>query len=142
MERQKILAVVQADLQLICSMRDMLEETGLGKLSIARNSDEAILYLRGVGVYSNRVRHPLPDIVLLDCENPDGSDLEVLSWMREHPEFRETPVAMLASEEHAHVHVSCALDASSIIVNREDLDDLADAVRNISLVQTMPRYSA
>jgi CheY-like chemotaxis protein len=135
MEKQKILAVIQADLQLICSVRDGLEASGLANLSIARNSEEAILYLRGVGIYGDRHRHPLPSVVLLDCSNPDGSDLEVLSWMREREEFRGTPVVMLCEERHSDLHVACALDENCLIADRKNMDDLADAVGNLSLTQ-------
>jgi CheY-like chemotaxis protein len=125
--QQRFLAVVQSDLQFICSMRDALEGSALGALSIARNSQEAILYLRGVGIYTDRQRYPLPDAVLLDCDNPDGEDLEVLAWMREQPDFCRTPVVMLCREEH-QLHVSCALDEACLLVDRRDLRELAEVL--------------
>jgi DNA-binding response OmpR family regulator len=141
MGRQRILAVVQTDLQLICSMRSALEESGLGSLSIARNSQEAILYLRGVGIYADRRRYPLPGIVLLDCTNADGGDLEVLGWMRERAEFQSMPVIMLCTEEHRHVHVTCALDAACLIADRRDLLEIAEAVESLA-VQSLVAVSA
>lgn len=128
MERPTILAVVQADLQLICAMRDTLEETGRARLAIARNSQEAILYLRGVGIYGDRWRHPLPDVVLLDCENPNSADLEVLAWMRESESFRKTPVVLLSLEEHRPLRVSCMLDPSCLIADRQNLEEVIDAL--------------
>jgi len=135
MEGQRILAVVQTDLQLICSMRSALEESGRGRLSIARNSEEAILYLRGVGIYGDRHKHPLPKIVLLDCANPDSGDLEVLGWMRERPEFRRTPVVMLCTEEHPHLRISYALDQDCLLVERGNLIELTDAVGTLEAAQ-------
>lgn len=135
MDQQRILAIVQSDLQLICSMRSALEDSGLGVLSIARNSQEAILYLRGVGIYGDRERHPLPGVVLLDCTNPDCADLEVLAWMRENPRFRETPVILLCNEEQRQLRVSCALDSFSFFVDRSDLSELADAVCMLEAAQ-------
>jgi CheY-like chemotaxis protein len=131
MMAQHILAVVQSDLQLICALRRVLEGNGVGTLTVARNSQEAILYLRGVGIYENRKRYPVPSVAILDCQSPNGADLEVLGWIRERGGFGLIPVILLCSEQHAPFHVSCALDPGSYLVDRQNLDDLIDAVRNI-----------
>src|SRR5688572_32387508 len=93
-----ILAAVQSDLQLICALRRVLEENGFSSLTVARNSQEAILYLRGIGIYQNRIRYPLPAVVILDSQNPEGVDLEVLAWMRERTAFDALPVIFLCAE--------------------------------------------
>jgi CheY-like chemotaxis protein len=139
MTSRHILAVVQSDLQLICSLRRVLEENGFPSVTVARNSQEAILYLRGVGIYQNRSRYPLPSVVVLDSENPDGADLEVLGWLRERVFFSTIPVIFLCAESHSSVHVACALDPASFIVDRANLDDLIEALRN---VETAHYFSA
>jgi CheY-like chemotaxis protein len=126
-----ILAIVQSDLQLICSLRGTLEHNGYPNVSVARNSQEAILYLRGVGVYANRVRFPLPSVIVLDSQNPDSVDLEVLGWIRERPRFCDLPVIILCAERHAAVHATCALDPSSFFVERGNEVDLLDALHLI-----------
>ena len=136
MGRQHVLAVVQADLQLICSLRDLLEGNEQNALSIARNSEEAILYLRGVGVYGDRARYPLPSAVLLDCASPTGEDLEVLSWMREHARFRDLPVVMLCPEEQHH-SFSCALDEASIMCDRDNRLEARELLGSLAA----PRFS-
>ena len=125
-----ILAVVQSDLQLICSLRTFLEASGYPSVTVARNSQEAILYLRGVGIYSDRSRYPLPSLLVLDSLNPDGSDLEVLGWIREHSGFSTIPVLILCAEKHSPLHVTCMLDSASFIVDRTNFNDLLDAMRN------------
>jgi CheY-like chemotaxis protein len=134
MDGQKILAVIQADLQLIRSLRTELESHGFFTLNIARNSQEAILYLRGIGIYNNRIRYPLPTSLILDCQNSDNSDLDVLSWIREQPAFRELPVYLLCPEHH-HSHVSCALDPYAFIIDRDRLSELVDALHNAEAME-------
>ena len=129
-EGQNILAVIQRDLQLICGLRDQLGANGFPSLNIARNSEEAVLYLRGVGIYSDRSKSPLPSILILDCDNDDGSDLQVLSWVREQGEFRDLPIILLCGGHHATHHVSCALDHSCFLLERDRLDEVVDGVRN------------
>lgn len=62
------------------------------KLKIARYGNEAVLYLKGVGIYADRTTYPLPDIIVLDLDLPDGSALAVLSWIRQQGELAEVSV--------------------------------------------------
>lgn len=131
MRTQHILAVIQSDLHLIGELRRVLETDPFRTLSVSRNGQEAILYLRGVGIYANRARYPLPTMFVLDCQNPDGEDLEVLSWVRERPEFSHLPVLLLCAEKHGNLHVTCALDPACYIVDRERSEEILDVVRTI-----------
>jgi hypothetical protein len=128
MQLGTILAVVQQDLQLISRLRAFVAQNCGAVLQIARSSEEAILYLRGVGVYSDRVRYPLPYLIVLDPENEDSSDLEVLSWLREHTEFSRTAVAILSSQMQPPYHMLCALDQFSYIIHRQTLNGLPEAI--------------
>ena len=130
MASKQILAVVQSDLPLISSLRSFLELNNY-PASVARNSQEAILYLRGVGIYANRFRYPQPSILILDSLNPDGADLEVLAWVRSEPEFADMPVLILCTERHSPAQVTCMLDSNSFVVDRGNFGDLLDALRLI-----------
>lgn len=137
MDSKYILAVIQNDLQLIRNLRHELEHGGFPDLSVTRNSEEAVLYLRGVGIYSNRDRYPLPSVIVLDCGNQDGSDLAVLSWLRDQPRFKALPVFMLCAEP-PHTHpVSCALDASSFFIDKTSLEELTRALRTLEAAQVL-----
>jgi CheY-like chemotaxis protein len=138
MASQQILAVVQSDLQLISSLRSFLEANSFS-VTVARNSQEAILYLRGVGIYANRFRYPQPSVVILDSLNPGGADLEVLAWIRNNAEFADMPALILCTERHSPQHVTCLLDPNSFVVDRADFSDLLDALRLIDQrAQTIP----
>jgi CheY-like chemotaxis protein len=56
-------------------------------LKIARYGNEAVLYLKGVGIYADRLTYPLPRVVILDLDLPDGSALAVLGWIRQQPDL-------------------------------------------------------
>lgn len=123
MDLTAILAVVEQDLRLIQRLQDLAADYGL-TLHLTRSAHEAILYLRGIGIYSNRIRYPLPGLVLLDTENGEASDLELLSWIRENEQFRPLPVGLLASEPPHKLHVTCAIDPECFIVERDSLWEL------------------
>lgn len=57
----------------------------------------AMAYLAGEGDYADRVRHPVPALVLLDLNLPILSGFEVLRWIRAQPPLRELPVAVFSS---------------------------------------------
>lgn len=137
MNGRNILAVTQSDLQFIRCLRSELENHGFVRLNIARNSQEAILYLRGVGIYSDRDRYPTAEALILDCANSDGSDLDVLCWVREQSEFREIPVFLLCPEMPNGVRPMH--DHFSFLVTRQNLRELVYALQNWeALLQLAP----
>src|SRR6185437_6140571 len=70
------------------------------RLSTANSGDEAMAYLGGIGVYSDRFTYPLPAVVLLDVKMPRRSGFEVLAWLRHNGgDLRKMPVVMLSSSD-------------------------------------------
>jgi CheY-like chemotaxis protein len=66
-------------------------------LRVVRDGREAIDYLSGAGDYRDRMKYPLPTIVLLDLNLPKVNGFEVLQWMRVHPDFACLPVVVFSS---------------------------------------------
>ena len=118
-----ILGVVEDDLHLIFRLQELCGDYGL-KLIVARSPEETRLYLRGVGIYANRMRYPLPGLILLDTESRGAGDLAMLAWLREHPQFRTVPVGLLALEPPHKVHVACAIDPDCFVIDRDSLWEL------------------
>src|SRR5438128_11245453 len=66
-----------------------------GHLCRVADGDEAVRYFQGEGIYADRLRYPIPALVLLDLHLPKRSGLEVLAWIRGEPEFSGIPVVIL-----------------------------------------------
>jgi CheY-like chemotaxis protein len=66
-------------------------------VSVARDGVEAVEYLSPEGAFRDRVRHPLPWLIVLDLKLPRLSGLGVLKWIREQPGLRRLPVVVLTS---------------------------------------------
>lgn len=71
------------------------------------NKEEAIRYLEGVGAYRDREQFPFPKILVTDIKMPGGSGLELLAWIRDHPELRIIPTVVMSSSSQVE-DVKCA----------------------------------
>jgi CheY-like chemotaxis protein len=50
-----------------------------------KDGEETLDYILGVGAFSDRERHPVPLLVLLDMRMPKRSGLEVITRVRQEP---------------------------------------------------------
>lgn len=121
-----------ADSKLIRRAFDKAEVSA--RLVRAKDGDDAVAYLDGTGVYTDREEHPSPTLVLLDIKLPRRSGFEVLSWIRRDARpLRRTPVVMLTSSRHAvDINRAYELGANAYTVKP---DTHADMVRLLAAIQ-------
>jgi CheY-like chemotaxis protein len=95
---------------------------------------EAEDYLAGRGAYSDRAKHPLPSLILLDIKLPKKSGLEVLEWLRAQPGLRWITVIMLTSSHNRDdVRRAYELGANAYLVKPPEIDTLVDMVKALNL---------
>lgn len=93
-------------------------------LKVARDGDEAVRVLSE--------ERPLPDHVLLDLKMPRRSGVEVLQWIREHPELRGLPVTVLSSSpEQSDLSRVHELGVDQYIVKPVSFGELTKVVRSL-----------
>ena len=96
--RALMLLLVEDDRDDVLFFKRALAKRGRSfPMAVAHDGEEAIDYLAGRGLYANRELHPLPTHVLLDLKLPKKSGLEVLEWLRGHPELSRVPASILSS---------------------------------------------
>jgi CheY-like chemotaxis protein len=103
-------------------------------LQIIRDGDEAVQYLAGEGVFTDRAAYPLPAVMLLDLKLPRRSGLEVLQWVRGQTALRRLPVVVLTSSNQSQdVNRAYDLGANSYLVKPVEFDDLRDMLGKVNI---------
>lgn len=97
-----------------------------------RNGQAAIQYLSGDGAYADRVRHPIPFLILLDLRLPKLSGFEVLEWIRDQSEFAQLIVVVLTASDHVPDKTRAhELGANSYLIKPGNFDELVVLVKGI-----------
>jgi CheY-like chemotaxis protein len=106
----------------------------LNPVKVARYGNEAILYLKGIGIYNDRQHYPIPQLILIDMSIADGSSLSVVGWIRRHPQFQQVPIVMLVHPtQQRYLQKALDLGANSYFVKRDDFDGLIEMIQRLEL---------
>lgn len=99
-----VVFVVENSAEYMYQLEQAVRKSGVPvDLKIARYGNEAILYLKGVGIYADRSTYPIPRIILLDLDLPDGSALSVLGWIRQQADLFGVSVLATGFPSHQGV---------------------------------------
>ena len=110
------------------------EKAGINRPPIVvRDGDAAADYLAGTGAFTDRLRHPLPTLILLDLKLPKRSGFEVLRVVRRQVSTKHTPVVILTSSNQS-LDISRAYDmgANSYLVKPARQDALIEMVHTLN----------
>jgi CheY-like chemotaxis protein len=107
------------------------------EIQAVSDGDQAMEYLRGVNAFSDRKKHPMPQLILLDLKMPRVSGFDVLAWLRANDSFKQLPVVVLSSSNHdADIKRAYDLGAKSYLVKPVGFEAL------VELVKTLPSLLA
>jgi CheY-like chemotaxis protein len=138
------------DAPLILIVDDSSDDVMLLKRAFARagvanplitvsSGQQAIQYLSGQGEFSNRDQYPIPSVILLDLQMPDGDGFDVLQWIRnKFPQGGLLVVVLTRVEEIKKINRAYALGANSFLTkpsNSEELQELINIFRGYWLLR-------
>jgi two-component system response regulator len=99
---------------------------------VARDGQQAIDYLEGMGKFARRAEFPLPDLILLDLKLPFVMGLDVLKWIRQQSGLAPIVVVLSSSREEADIAAAYRLGANAYLVKPAEPGNLGDMVRAIN----------
>ncbi len=103
-------------------------------LAFVPDGQQAIDYLSGEGLYTDRSAHPLPVLMLLDLKLPLRDGFDVLEWTRSQDGLKRLPIIVLTSSARSpDVNRAYDLGANSYLVKPVDGDALVDMFRQLDL---------
>jgi len=112
---------------------DAFEEGRLeNKVSVANDGQQALDYLFGEREYADRLKYPIPNLILLDLKMPGIDGHEVLRRIKEEKTLRRIPVIILtSSKEEGDLALSYDCGANSYLVKPISFEGFIKIVRQI-----------
>ena len=99
----------------------------INPLRVVHDGEQALAYLKGEPPYHDREAYPLPELLLLDLKMPRVDGFQVLAWLRQQPEWRKLPVAVLTSSTDVRdANAAFALGANSFLIKPMDFMRFAE----------------
>ena len=122
--------LVEDDLGDVELTKEAIEATRLAvKLSVVRDGEEAMVYLRKEGSYADAAS---PDLVLLDLNMPRKDGREVLRDMKDDPILTHIPVVVLTtSDSDEDIMKSYDLGANCYVTKPVGLEQFMKVVQSI-----------
>lgn len=114
-------------------LRMAFEKAGVkNPLTVMRDGQEAIDYLRGAPPYDDRTAHPLPALLTLDLKMPRRDGFDVLAWLRSRPDFKDLPAVVISSSsDQKDVEKARELGARDYFVKPHGIDDFVALARTL-----------
>lgn len=104
------------------------------KLHHVKDGDEALDYIFGQGIYSNRNIENAPKVILLDLKMPKVNGLEVLRILKADARTKKIPVVVLtSSKEDPDIQECYSLGVNSYVVKPVNFDGFLKAVSELGL---------
>jgi CheY-like chemotaxis protein len=98
------------------------------------DGEQAVEYLSGTPPYDDRLRYPVPSLVLLDMKMPKMNGFDVLAWMGNRPYLDQLPVVMLSgSSLEGDAATALHLGAHDYLVKRADMTKMVEMAQGLHL---------
>ncbi len=133
MSKDAIILLVEDNKMDIELTLDAFEKHNLtNPVHVVRSGQAAVDYLLGEGEYADRVRHPLPDLVLLALKLPGLDGFDVLKEIKGRPGLKRIPVTILtSSKDEGDRAMSYDCGANSYLVKPVTFEGFIEVVRSI-----------
>lgn len=133
MSKKLVILVAEDDPNDLELLRHVVSDNGVDvNFQSAQDGEQVIDYLRGEGEFSDRGKHPVPDIVVLDLKMPRLNGFEVLQWLRQEPGLARIPAVILSgSGLETDIEEAYRLGANTYFTKPGQLADLRKIISSL-----------
>jgi len=116
-------------------IRKSLENHGVANdVSEVVDGQEALDYIYGVGIYADRKKYPMPDLVLLDIKMPRVDGFGVLERLKSDPKTKRIPVIMLTtSSRDEEIAKGYEYGANAYVIKPLNFEDFAKKLHDLKM---------
>lgn len=131
--RNKLLILwVEDDPNDVILLRRAFRKAGISPVHICSDGEDGIRYIKGEPPYDDRVMFPAPSLIVTDIKMPKKTGLELLRWLRAHPNCGSIPVVIFSASALAtDVQQAYQLGASAFFQKPITLDKTMETVGRI-----------
>jgi CheY-like chemotaxis protein len=108
----------------------------LNPLQVVSDGEEAIAYLKGEGPFSDRNRHPLPILFLLDLMMIKKGGLEVLAWLQTQPRPSFPIIILTGMQDLNQMKEAYKLGAHSFLMKPLEKNEFLKLIDSCDAIQT------
>ena len=113
-------------------MRNMEDFAVANRIIHVEDGQAALDYLYGQGEYTNRLRFPMPHLMLLDLRLPKVDGLQVLKEVKENADLRLLPVVILTtSDAERDLATAYEFRANSFLTKPVDFLEFSRLLRDL-----------
>lgn len=130
MKGRQTLLHVEDDASLQFLFRRLMEREGF-EYHCVPGVEEAIAYVEGRVPFDDTAQFPRPDIIVTDLGLSSGaSATELITWLRQRPEFTHTPIVVLTGGADAVAEETVMrAGASAFVVKGVGMREMMDRLR-------------
>ncbi len=101
-------------------------------VQVVTDGEQAMAYLSGEGIYSDRSHYPMPRLIVMDLKMPRMTGLELLRWMNSVQVLQPIPKIILSSSRlDSDVAAAYDLGANTYFAKPNAFEDLLLLVKSI-----------
>lgn len=115
-------------------------------IQLVKDGTEALRYIKGEGIYSDRHQYPTPTLVLLDLKMPQVNGFEVLQTIRDEARFKNIVIVVMSgSRNDGDREKAQSLGADAYLVKPtrfEELVKMMEDLKNLGHWRKAPVHRA